>query len=35
MFSTEQQETEYTKGAVNCPLVTRLMYFDLIVLKVD
>lgn len=35
MFSTEQQETEYTKGVVNCPLVTRLMYFDLIVLKVD
>lgn len=33
MFSTEKQESECTKKDVNTKLNTRLMYFDLIVLK--
>ncbi len=33
MFSTEEQEAQCTNKDANTPLSTRLMYFDLIVLK--
>lgn len=35
MFSSEKQESEYTHKNASTPLNTRLMYFDLIVLKPD
>lgn len=35
MFSKEKQEAEYTNKDVSTKLNTRLMYFDLIVLKAD
>lgn len=35
LFSTEDQEREYTGFPSNIPLKTRLMYFDLIVLSAD
>jgi len=33
LFSTEQQEREYLKLPTDYPLKTRLMYFDLIILR--
>lgn len=35
MFSTEEQELDCTKKHTETPLKTRLMYFDLIVLKAN